>query len=289
MNETVKRAARRVLPPSVVARVRASRESALLHSFHPYVAEHSYGGHMLSISMEDPLGQGWYDHDWPALPEVDLLLAQDRLRPGLRVFDLGAHQCVVALMLAAEVGASGKVIAVEATGHNVQVAERNLALNGATNVVIRRAAAADAEGTISFCERLNGHLRHVDDSFTTTDVCAVTIDSLAREYGSPDLVFVDVEGSEELVLRGARATFETHPDWVVEVHSGVGLESQGGSVPAVIQAFAGRGYRLWLKGETAPEFQPYEGRHPEGRFHLVALSGRATETSASPGERRGQS
>ena len=60
------------------------------------------------------MGAGWYDHDWPELPEI-ALLKQHGLRPGARVFDIGAHQGVVALMLSKTVGPEGFVLAVEAS------------------------------------------------------------------------------------------------------------------------------------------------------------------------------
>ena len=46
--------------------------------------------------------------------------------------------------------------------------------------------------------------------------------------GAPDVLFVDVEGYELHVLRGARLTLETHrPDLFVEVHTDAGLERFG--------------------------------------------------------------
>ena len=54
-------------------------------------------------------------------PELSFL-AQHRLRPGATVFDCGAHQCVIAMVMAKFVGATGKVIAVEASPLNYETA-----------------------------------------------------------------------------------------------------------------------------------------------------------------------
>src|SRR5271169_990693 len=78
---------------------------------------HTYGGYELELELVDPMGAGWYDHDWPELPEITLL-KRHRLRRGARVFDIGAHQCVVAMMLAKTVGPDGSVLAVEANPEN---------------------------------------------------------------------------------------------------------------------------------------------------------------------------
>jgi hypothetical protein len=63
------------------------------------VVHHRYGGHELAISLEDPVADEWYDHDWP-LPHELARLRASRLVPGARVFEIGAHQGIVALMLA---------------------------------------------------------------------------------------------------------------------------------------------------------------------------------------------
>jgi FkbM family methyltransferase len=115
-------------------------------------------GEELRVSLQDPLAQGWYDHDWGDQAEIDAL-RRGRLRPGARVFDLGAHQGIVALVLARIVGEAGEVVAVEAERHNVRVAEENVRLNNATNMRIVHAAAADAPGRLLFSESLNAASR----------------------------------------------------------------------------------------------------------------------------------
>lgn len=66
------------------------------------------------------------------------------------MFDIGAHQSVVALMLEGEVQPRGRVIAVEANAHNVLVSRRNRELNEADGLEIVEAAAADEVGSLEF-------------------------------------------------------------------------------------------------------------------------------------------
>lgn len=268
--QLLKRYAARLLPKPALARARAIRQQWLIERFAPYVTSHSYSGHRFALTIEDPLAQSWYDHDWDRPAELGVLAA-GRLRSGATVFNLGAHQGVVALMLAAEVGAAGCVVAVEATGHNVRVAHRNFALNDATNILIEHAVAADREGTISFAAGLNGHVGRRSYAFATTELPAVTVDSLAQRYGLPDVVFVDVEGYELNVLAGAESTFESLPDWFIEVHANVGLEEQGGTVAEVVREFERRGYRLFVGDPSGGPFEPLQDPLPETRFFLVAL------------------
>jgi FkbM family methyltransferase len=159
------------------------------------VVVHRYGGTWFSIQLADPCAEGWYDHDWPDLPEIVFLRAS-RLRPRATVFDLGAHQAVVALMLAAEVGSEGQIVAVEAELHNARVARQNAALNRAANVKVVHAAVSEATGFVRFAEGLNGHVDRRSRRVGRISVPAMTIDQLAEIHGDPDVVFVDVEGYE---------------------------------------------------------------------------------------------
>src|SRR5437868_6156695 len=116
----IKPLVKKVVPPWLWTRLRLLRLRRRLAGYRPRRVRHTYGGTPLEIELADPLGAAWYDRDWPALPEIELL-SRHRLRPGARVFDLGAHQGVVALMLAQAVGPDGQVVAVEASPHNVAV------------------------------------------------------------------------------------------------------------------------------------------------------------------------
>lgn len=47
-----------------------------------------------------------------------------------------------------------------------------------------------------------------------------TLDSILAQYGPPDFVKVDVEGSEGRVLDGAATVLELGPRWLIEFHTG---------------------------------------------------------------------
>src|SRR5262245_57716979 len=148
-----------LLPARFAGSLRSWRIRRHLRVYPARTVVHTYGGHKLKIHLTDGLAAGWYDNDWPLLPELNFL-RERRLRPGAIVFDLGAHHGIVALMLAREVTASGRVVAVEANSHNAASAVINAQLNGADNLIVRHAAVSDRPGRITFNEGLNGQ---VDD------------------------------------------------------------------------------------------------------------------------------
>lgn len=259
------------MPPAIRGRLRAWRVRRLIHTFTPREVEHVYGSGPLKVYLSDPLAQGWYDHPWGELPEV-AALRSGKLRPGALVFDLGAHQGVVAMMLAREVGPSGRVVAVEAIAHNVRAIEKNRALNGMPQIETVYSAVSDRPGTLTFNEGLNGAIDDGTGSSGRQEVEAVTIDALAGRFGTPDVVFLDIEGAECLALSGAPKTLAANPDFFVEVHVGHGLEKLGGSVARVLSFFPPERFRLSARAEKDEAFRPLTEDDPltRDRFFLLA-------------------
>jgi FkbM family methyltransferase len=254
------------LPPFVVSQVRAVKSSLALSFFRPYVARHNYAGFDLSLYITDRIGRLWYDHDWEELAEHTLLRTL-KLKKGARVFELGAHQGVVALMVSCFVGDSGSVVALEPGQHNFETALKNKQLNAADNLTILCAAASDRSGEISFSDGMNGRIGYGVNRH------AYSVDDLAKEFGTPDVVKIDVEGYELKVLEGATATLAAKPDWYVEVHSGLGLEANGGSPAQIVELFTSSGYRLYIQDDIHYRFpfRPLD-KVPNHWFQLVATA-----------------
>jgi FkbM family methyltransferase len=243
-----------------------------VRTFKPRQVQHVYGSRTMTIHVTDPLALGWYDSDWPEPAEVSLL-RKHKLVEGATVFDLGAHQGVVALMLADAVGVAGKVVAVEANAHNADIARRNRDTNGGQQIVVETAAISDTVGELIFNRGLNGNVDDGTGSWGTRRVPALTVDALAERYGVPDVLFIDVEGYELHALRGAQKTLEARPDCFIEMHVGIGLETHGGSVQAVV-ASLGDQYDLFMSNDAEPLPVPFNSANAivNARFFLTAIA-----------------
>jgi FkbM family methyltransferase len=262
---------RSALPAPIARAIHHWRVMRSVARFEPRLVQHRYGDIELRVQLSDPLSAGWYDHDWQSLPEIRFLRAKGALQPADLVFDVGAHQGVVALMLAAEVP-QGRVIAIEAEPHNARVAEINRRLNHAENVEVQHAAIAAGDGIVRFAEGLNGHV--ADGALLgTVEVPAVTVDTLARQHGVPDLVSLDVEGYEGKALDGATDVLGNgRTVWCVEVHVGSLVDCAAADIAARFSD-----HRCYVTGGPPPHpdadtFRPLEEVGvPSERFFLAAL------------------
>jgi FkbM family methyltransferase len=104
---------------------------------------------------------------------------------------------------------------------------------GKPGVACLNVAASDRDGRLVLAERAgpmaSGQLTPLNTAGFCSDwgpadctrpVPCLTLDTLAGQYGNPDFVKIDTEGSEVLVLRGAsRVLAEARPVLLTEFHS----------------------------------------------------------------------
>jgi FkbM family methyltransferase len=270
LKRTVIDGIRSVAPPSAFNHAKRLYHRLVDLTVRPRIAEHVYGGVPLSVCVEGRGAEAWYDHDWPELREIQQL-SKGKLRSGATVFDIGAHHAIVAMMLAHTVGPDGNVIAVEANARYAAMAQKNIALNHIENVILIEAAAASESGKLSFTPDSDA-VDRAEPGMGTTTVKAVSVDDLAALFGSPDVLFIDVEGYECEVLRGATETLQERPDLFVEVHVGAGLEAFGYSAADVLKSLPSD-YEVCVAPPDG-EFRPLAdaGDVMKDRFFLVAQS-----------------
>ena len=265
-----------VLPARIYGPLRARRVRREVERYKPRTVHHSYAGIQLAVRLEDGLAEAWYDHDWEEPPEV-AVLRSGRLAPGATVFDLGAHQGVVALILAGIVGPDGHVVAVEAEPHNARVAQANVEANRATSVTVLHAAGAASEGLLSFREGLNGEVAKRRGSPGAVDVPAVTVDGLAQRFGAPDVVLVDVEGYEAHVLDGATRTLGAgRTDFQVELHDAAALARAGSRAEDVLAHFPESLFDVRVSDDTGVEWRALEpGMLADGKRRFLSVRPRS--------------
>jgi FkbM family methyltransferase len=162
--------------------------------------------------------QGEYD------PELTLM--SELCINGGTVVDVGANLGIYALSAARALGKHGKVLAVEPSAQTCERLRRNVALNGFSNVEVHQVGLADGGDATMRLYHSDDPTRH---SFSTSagpvigweEVRSTTLDSLvaASRIGQITLIKIDVEGAEDLVLRGAHdALRRWRPHVIFEVN-----------------------------------------------------------------------
>jgi hypothetical protein len=128
----VRRYVKRFVPSTLWQPARSLEMRWRLAMFRPRWVEHTYAGFPLRVWLTDPVAQDWYDSDWPEPDEVSLLKLHAAhtghgLTTGALVFDLGAHQAVMACMRGRIVGPSGRVVALRLVSTTSKSAQRSSA------------------------------------------------------------------------------------------------------------------------------------------------------------------
>lgn len=165
---------------------------------------------VLDLKCEKYLWLGTYE---PWVQEA----IRRHLRPGGCAWDVGAFVGYHTLLMR-RIAGPGRVIALEPDALNRARLERNLALNGAQDVVVLPVAAGARTSTATL-SRVSGHPGQTRIVEGGDDCPVVALDELLQRFPWPDLVKLDVEGAEDEVLAGApRLVREVRPVWIVEVH-----------------------------------------------------------------------
>ncbi len=159
----------------------------------------------------------------PALAELSRLVGPESV-----VYDVGSNLGVYAISLA-KLAAGGQVICFEVNPVCVHYLRANLALSGIGNATIVPVAVLDHAGSEDFCLQYGNSTVGVSSSSLFFDqkvghsirVEAARLDDLVERLALPlpDVVKVDVEGSEGAVLRGMRGLLERQaPKLALELH-----------------------------------------------------------------------
>lgn len=172
------------------------------------------------------------------------------ISPGDHVLDIGSFWGLFALGAANRVGETGRVVAVEPGPRQFSMLKTNVHINAFRDRVdcINEICAEAAGQSIEFFADPNGSM--IDSAVPNPERATVsvkrrstTIDELVKRFNlHPNVIKIDVEGFEDLVLKGAWDTFgRFHPVLFVEFHPEE-LVARGSSASGVLQSLQQYGY-----------------------------------------------
>jgi FkbM family methyltransferase len=132
--------------------------------------------------------------------------------PGDTVIDVGAGDGLDALTFARAVGATGRVLAVEAHPDTFVLLEQTCRLNELDNVIPVQAAVMDHPGSVTIAEEGSRDTFSVvsrgNGGVVTRSVPGDTLDALCEQNGieAVDFLKMNIEGAERYALAGAEQT-----------------------------------------------------------------------------------
>lgn len=202
----------------------------------------------------------------PAVREI----IREYVKPGYTVIDVGAHIGYYTLLFARMVGEHGLVIAFEPLEENFLVLQENIKLNNYSNVRVVKSAVAEKSGIATlyrdewFALPAASHITSNDRSgLLIYNVSTVSLDEYVKtnKLQRVDFVKIDVEGAEDLVIKGMQMILlRDRRILVVEVH-GIMDGSPSGALVNLERA----GYQLWkIEGELGSASAEYRG-------HVLAI------------------
>lgn len=158
------------------------------------------------------------------------VMLEEIVKPGMTIFDIGANIGYYVLMEKKLLKHSGEVIAIEPSPMNTDLLNRNLQLNGVSDVPVYTMAISNKIEKKPFylAKQTNLNTFHATGTGVThlsgkvIDVETQTVPSLASSINkTPDLIRMDVEGHEVEVIDGmldAIEQGEMKPGIIFETH-----------------------------------------------------------------------
>ena len=140
------------------------------------------------------------------------------LREGDVFYDVGAHAGFFSLLASHLVGLSGAVYAFEPLPRNATFLKKHIELNRISNIKLIEAAIADYDGEALFEESESSSMGKVSANGKSR-VSVTSLDSLVAggAISPPSVMKIDVEGLQDIVLKGAKGILEKyHPSVLIE-------------------------------------------------------------------------
>lgn len=134
------------------------------------------------------------------------------------------------MFLAQLVGPRGKICAMEASPKHALTAQAQVGLNKLEErVTILNAAASDRARSLYFQRE---HIA-TSQNAEAIEIQCIRGDDLLKSFGSFDVLKIDVEGYEEITLRGCEAILRSKPKLALEIHFDL-LSRYGSSVSSLL-------------------------------------------------------
>jgi len=163
-------------------------------------------------------------------------LFKQAIKPGSKILDIGAQFGYFSLIAAKQAGQEGRVYAFEPAPANFQLLNRNIQMNGYTDIILAVQKGVGNRHTkeplylYEGCDSPGMHCHTQRSLKETISIECVTIDEFLG--GSPvDVVKMDIEGNEPYALEGMKQTVLKNHNIIMFIEVNPILLSRAGVKP----------------------------------------------------------
>ena len=210
--------------------------------------------------------------------EKEMEFWRSGLKPGMTVIDVGANVGVYTFSAALQVGAQGKVIAIEPFSGCVNCLEETCRINQLSQVKVCKGAASDKAGKVRLSLHAASELNEIvsDDNSdnmqpgTFEEVSCFTLDSLIAQenLSQVDFLKIDAEGHELQVLEGCEQILGSFKPVIMYENIAA---SQGSNLP-VAEFLMSKGYELFKYKPYVRSLTPLTTlAEVHGNLNIIAL------------------
>jgi len=165
---------------------------------------------------------------------------------GMNVIDIGANMGITTVTVAKKIGRRGKLYSFEPTPEYFNILKENVSSNGLENVKVYELAVTDQVWRAPFYQKGLSSGIVFEEGAKRFEVSTTTIDRflIGEKIERIDLINMDCEGSELLVLKGAKETLRKNKVKIFcEIHHDF-LKQLGQSVQELVQYLQGLEFQV---------------------------------------------
>jgi len=155
------------------------------------------------------------------------------IKEGMNVIDIGANIGITTVAIANKIGKGGRVFSFEPAPEYFDTLTKNISSNGLENVEVYEQAVTHQVGRVDFYQKGLSSGIVFEEGVKRFEVSTTTLDRFlsGEKIERIDLINMDCEGSELLVLKGAKETLrknkvkifcEIHHDFLKQLGQSVG-------------------------------------------------------------------
>jgi len=176
--------------------------------------------------------------------EVEFL--ESIVKKEMSVIDIGANIGITTVAIARKIGEGGKLYSFEPVPEYFDTLRKNLSSNRLENVKVYELAVTDQVGTLNFYQKGFSSGIIFEEGAEKIEASTTTVDRFLSEEKIEriDLIHMDCEGSELLVLKGARESLRKNKVRIFcEIHHD-SLKRLGQSVQHIVRYLQELGYEV---------------------------------------------